>query len=589
MHSAQELLRRHGIEYKPTRNGKFTTNCPECGGDYLSVETKRGIVVWYCHRCKWGGPEKSDEQRDSDLGPIKAVYDYGDEKGELLFQVVRFEPVNQVKQFHQRKGPDQKKWSIKGVRIVPYRLPHLIEAIAADQVVFVVEGEKDCDTLAAHGVVATTNPMGAGKWPDDFAQFFVGADVIVCGDNDAPGRDHVATVTNNLRGVVRRLRHLDLAKVWPEIEESDDISNWFDRAGGTVEALWQIVEALPDAPKGNGRDDPGVAPVFNAARKRHDSASKFNSIPPKMSSPVIRSLATLRTKIFPPVNYVVPGYVVQGCTLLTGNPKIGKSWWVLDIGLAVPSGGECLGGVKCEQGDVLYLALEDNERRIQNHVTKILGYSVEWPPGFHYATEWPRGEAGLTQIRNWVAGQNNPRLVMIDVLAMFRPPRTNQQTTYEADYAALQGLRQLASDTDVAILAVSHLRKAGADSDPFEKISGTYGLTGATDTALILDRDAFGTTLYGRGRDIPEIEQAVEFDKETCRWRVLGNPADVRRTSGRKAILDVLKAANGVARTPSNIAVATGMTENNVRQLLYQMGMAGEVRTVARGQYVTDL
>ena len=73
MHSAQELLRRHGIEYKPTRNGKFTTNCPECGGGYLSVETKRGFVVWYCHRCKWGGPEKSDEQLNEIIEQLKEL------------------------------------------------------------------------------------------------------------------------------------------------------------------------------------------------------------------------------------------------------------------------------------------------------------------------------------------------------------------------------------------------------------------------------------------------------------------------------------------------------------------------------------
>jgi hypothetical protein len=327
-----------------------------------------------------------------------------------------------------------------------------------------------------------------------------------------------------------------------------------------------------------------------AVRKRHDSASKFNNVPPAPKlMPVIQSLATLRTKVFPPINYVVTDYIVQGCTLLTGNPKIGKSWFALDVGLAVASGGECLGGIKCTQGDVLDLALEDNERRIQNRVTKILGFSAEWPPSFHYATEWPRGDEGLAQLRNWIAAHPNARLIEVDTLAMFRSPRTSQQTNYDADYIALQGLRQLGSDMDVAILVVGHLRKAGADSDPFEKISGTYGLTGATDTALILDRNSFGTTLYGRGRDIPEVEQAVEFDKATCQWRVLGNPADVRRTAGRKAILDVLKAANGVARSPSNIAVATGMTENNVRQLLYQMGMAGEVRVVARGHYVTDL
>jgi hypothetical protein len=331
-----------------------------------------------------------------------------------------------------------------------------------------------------------------------------------------------------------------------------------------------------------------------AALARHDRAQRFNGVPPtpKMAPPVIQSLAALRTKKFAPINYVVTDYIVQGCTLLTGNPKIGKSWFALDVGLAVARGGECLGSIKCTQGNVLCLALEDNERRIQNRATKLLGFSAEWPSGFHYTTEWPRGDDGLVHIRNWITQQKkqqkNPRLVVVDTLAMFRSPRTSQQTNYDADYIALQGLRQLGSDTDVAILAVGHLRKAGADSDPIEKISGTYGLTGSTDTALIIDRDALGTTLYGRGRDIPEIEQAVEFDKATCQWRVLGNPADVRRTSGRKAILDALQAADG-EMSPKDIAAATGMALNNVYQLLFSMGKDGEVRRTVRGRYTTGM
>ena len=307
----------------------------------------------------------------------------------------------------------------------------------------------------------------------------------------------------------------------------------------------------------------------------------------------IRTAAALRTKIFEPIKYIVPGYIVEGCTILAGRPKLGKSWFMLDIGIAVAAGRYCLGDTKCIEGDVLYLALEDNERRLQTRITKILGFTNEWPERFNYVTEWPRADAGgLDEIRRWILAAKSPRLVVVDILAMFRSPRRKDQQPYEADYAAIQGLQAIASETGVAIVIVHHLRKSAAEVDPFEKVSGTLGLSGAADTVLILDRDGQGTTLYGRGRDIEEIETAVQFNKEACRWTVLGEAVEVRRTDERGAILAVLEEADEPL-TPGAIAIGTGMSRNNVDQLLFKMAKAGDVLKAKRGCYVhpdrTDL
>ena len=168
--------------------------------------------------------------------------------------------------------------------------------------------------------------------------------------------------------------------------------------------------------------------------------------------------------MFEPIKYIVPDYIVEGCTILAGRPKLGKSWFMLDIGLAVGRGGSCLGDTKCVEGDVLYLALEDNERRLQSRMTRIMGYGKEWPERFHYATEWPRAEAGgLDEIRNWIVSAEAPRLVVVDVLAGFRSPRRKDQQPYEADYATIQGLQAIASQTGVAIVVVHHLRKSAGE------------------------------------------------------------------------------------------------------------------------------
>jgi hypothetical protein len=297
-----------------------------------------------------------------------------------------------------------------------------------------------------------------------------------------------------------------------------------------------------------------------------------------------KTAASLRTKVFEPIKYIVTGYIIEGATILAGRPKLGKSWLMLDVGLAVARGGKCLGNIKCDEGDVLYLALEDNERRLQSRITKLIGYADEWPERFCYETEWPRANAGgLEQIRDWIASKKKPRLVVVDVLAMFRSPRQRHQDPYEADYAAIHDLQAIASQTGVAIVIIHHLRKSLAEADPFERISGTYGQTGGADTGLVLDRDGQGATLYGRGRDIAEIETAVEFDG--CRWRVLGPAADVRRSDEREAILSVVIDEDEPI-TIADIVATTGMSRNNVKQLLFKMAKAGELLKSGRGRYL---
>ena len=264
--SAAELLSRHNIEYRQTRSGKYSTACPDCNGEgYLDVKIDGKGVQWHCQSCKQGNGEYF-EQYDERTKPTvdfknpKAVYDYVDESGRLLFQTMRLETDTGLKKFCQRTGPDQEKWSIKGVRIVPYRLPELVEDVSRGSAIFVVEGEKDVDNLRRRGIPATCNPMGAKKWWPDFNKILGGADVVICGDNDEPGREHVALVARNLRPVVKRLRVLDLASVWSEIEESQDISDWF-AAGLEVERLLALADGLPDwtPAKANGHDDaPGA-------------------------------------------------------------------------------------------------------------------------------------------------------------------------------------------------------------------------------------------------------------------------------------------------------------------------------------------
>jgi hypothetical protein len=149
----------------------------------------------------------------------------------------------------------------------------------------------------------------------------------------------------------------------------------------------------------------------------------------------------------------------------------------------------------------------------------------------------------------------------------------------------LAELQRLANDRGIGIVVVHHVRKMDAD-DPLDTVSGTMGLTAAADTVLVLDRRSdTGMTLYGRGRDVEEIEVAICFDKQTCRWSVRGQATDIRRSDERGAILGALEEA-GEPMSPSDISLAAGMPNRNVRQLLLKMVKSGEVEKAQRGQYV---
>jgi AAA domain len=291
--------------------------------------------------------------------------------------------------------------------------------------------------------------------------------------------------------------------------------------------------------------------------------------------------ATLQQMEFPPVQYAVEGFVAEGLTLLAGKPKIGKSWMALEFAIAVSSGGNALGEIKCDRGTVLYCALEDNPRRLQRRMHKLCGHKGSWPESLHLTTTMARLEdGGLEWLEDWIIS-NEPTLVIIDTLAAVRT-KSGAEHSYEADYAALTPLQKLAGNLEVSIIVVHYLRKMKGD-DPLDAISGTTGLTGAVDTALVLGRGSHGATLYGRGREVEEVDVAVEFIDG--KWKFLGETAKAHRSEEREAILNALQEADE-ALGPNAIATALGKPVNNIKQLLLKMVSAGEIQKHGRGKYV---
>jgi hypothetical protein len=369
--------------------------------------------------------------------------------------------------------------------------------------------------------------------------------------------------------------------------QSDDRSHVFwnvivalKRASWSIDGIAALLEQYPDgiARKYRGRLRQEIERVY---RKIRDNAQEA----PTRAAGQASCAKGLQTMTFTPIKYVVPGIIVEGLTLLAGKPKVGKSWLLLHAAIAVARGGFTLGDLHCIEGDVLYCALEDNERRLQSRITKLIGIAQPWPARLFYYCELPRlTEGGLDGIRTWIESKPNPRLVIIDTLAMVRATRKREETNYESDYMAVLELRALANEFGIAIVLVHHLRKADAD-DAYDTVSGTLGLTGAPDSILVLKRDSSGSmVLHGRGRDLLEIEKAMTFDADACLWRIAGDAAAVRRSHERNTVLDAIAEAKEPIG-PNDIATATGMRAANVRFLLGKLVKEGLIEKAAYGKY----
>jgi hypothetical protein len=299
----------------------------------------------------------------------------------------------------------------------------------------------------------------------------------------------------------------------------------------------------------------------------------------------IQTAADLRMKKFEPLKYVIPALITEGLWILAGRPKVKKSWFALDIALAKAMGRLCLGNRKPEQGAVLYLALEDSERRLQRRIDQLLQtFSAEWPENFHYATQWPRADkGGVEKIDEWCGDHPDAGLIVIDVLAKFRAPSAGKNL-YQEDYAAMVKLQELTTRRGIGVLGLHHTRKAAGD-DPVDELSGTLGLAGSTDGFFVLKKTAGGTVLVGRGRDTEDVDLAMEFNDATCRWTIIGDAAEVRHSDQQGRVLAALKNAEEGLPTNEIMAAAELASRGSADVLLGKMAAAGDVERLKRGLY----
>ena len=358
-------------------------------------------------------------------------------------------------------------------------------------------------------------------------------------------------------------------------------------AGLALDELWELVRTQ-------------VAPRFEVAKTEAELRADFDRVTAKIGERLgapahaprqPRSMQEIEASSIdatdlleldiPPLQWIVPDLLPEGTTVLAGPPKLGKSCLVYQIAVEVALGGELLGRA-IEQGDVLYLALEDGKRRGQTRLRAALG-DRSMPRG-RLEVRWSAaklGEGLEQELLDWLDQHPDARLVAIDTLQRVRARGDARRNAYEVDVEDLARLQDIFKDRAVGLLIVHHSKKDAGD-DFLASVSGTYGITGSADTTLVIQRkrlETFGK-LVVTGRDVQEVEEPVQFNGMT--WS--SAPRSLAEASFEQAeVYKVIEAEGPIF--PKAIADLIGSTRDAVQKLVEKLVAGGSVAR-ARGGYV---
>ncbi len=304
-------------------------------------------------------------------------------------------------------------------------------------------------------------------------------------------------------------------------------------------------------------------------------------------------MRSLMTEDIPPLKFAVKPILPEGLVCIAGRPKAMKSWQMLKLCFCVENGLDYLGH-NVEQGNALYLALEDSKRRLKERTFKLKHNDVQYFPTTDI--EAPYLNNGLEEdLQRWIDGVKNPKLIVIDTLARVkqRVSGFNKGTAYDQDNELLRRIQQLAITNGVCIAFITHLSKAQQDYS-FDKITGSVGLQGMTDAMWLIDRgdNSPNASITGRGRDILDFQYAVKWNDETMTYDFVGNKFEIELNENRKMILDAmkeLKRSGKIEVRPIDIIKHLGATSNSkegkrISRTIQRMASNYEITSVV-GKY----
>lgn len=281
--------------------------------------------------------------------------------------------------------------------------------------------------------------------------------------------------------------------------------------------------------------------------------------------------AELMKMEFPPVKWLIEGVLPEGLAVLAGKPKIGKSWWTLGHALEI-----------ARSAPVLYLALEDTDRRLQDRLRALL-LGAPPPPKLSFHLDWPRlDQGGSEAIEEWLRANKKARLIVVDTIARVRPPRKGGEDMYLGDVDTWGPFQALAGrHAGVTVIGVHHQRKGAAD-DVVDTVLGSQGLVGSVDTVMVLTRGRSKADgeLFVTGRDVGDVERAMSFDRG--HWQDIGDLSENLRSRERNDLLEVLFDADKALKT-FEIAAELDISTDAAKKRLFRAKKAGLVNREGDG------
>ena len=237
---------------------------------------------------------------------------------------------------------------------------------------------------------------------------------------------------------------------------------------------------------------------------------------------------TLMAQEYEPLQFAVDKILPHGLFILAGSGKIGKSWLSLDICVAVATGGS-LWDFSSEQGTALYLALEDNHRRLQDRLDKFQAGGMDISRLKLTTASFGISGGLLEQANHFLTANPETKLIIVDTLERIRDTEIDR-SIYSCDYRDMSLLREITNKHKLTLLLIHHTRKV-SDDDPLNMLSGSMGLVGATDGVFVLEKEKRTSNkakLTIANRDTEGFCFRLEFDPEKCKWMFLGNDADLQ-------------------------------------------------------------
>lgn len=488
--------------------------------------------------------------------PRTGLWEYRGIGKELLGLVARFDGQDgkDVVPFFKRDGG---KWKA-GAAPAPRPLYGLHKLPGHQGLVILCEGEKATDAaqILAPDCACLTWPGGSGAAKKADFSPLAGRSVFIWPDADEPG-------LKAARDVAEACRKAGAASVRTMAIPAGKSDGW-DAADALAEG-WDISEAeFDESPEGDV--DPVQGGIFSAAE--------------------------LLEMDLPEIVWAIEGLLPMGLAILAGPPKMGKSWLIYAISLAIGRGGLVLGYFQAKPARVLYLALEDSKKRLQGRLRSLIQLEPELREGLgevDIQLDWPRvDEGGLEELEKYIQANlaRGLKLVVIDTMAKIGPKsKPKGMNAYEADSQIMGRFHSLAKKYCVCILVVTHLNKLRPSKDPFESITGSMGQLGTADTALLLTRTRGSETakLMTTGRDIDGETYGLRWINPG--WTCTGVAEDSEDLSPeRQAVLQAFKEGD-CPMSPSTAAHALKKNPKNISKLIKNLVDDGFLISVGYGLY----